>query len=229
MAERLGSGEWSFEVNENWAKVPDEIVLGDCAAVGVDSKDNVYAFNRGDHPIAVFDKDGNLLRTWGEGVFTRPHGVHVAPDDEIHARGHQRSEQRDTQPDVVFTGPRVGQKADGRNGQQGHGEEHADPSHHELARCPGLDQERIGLQKTAPERRTRHKSLRLSGMLSGYWSATDADIPARNGPRPWRLRWPSRPPPNPTLDGTWGRCPPPAGSTGGPGHPWPCNPHSWAR
>jgi hypothetical protein len=83
MTERLGSGEWSFEVNESWAKIPDEIVLGDCAAVGVDSKDNVYAFNRGDHPVAVFDKDGNLLRTWGEGVFTRPHGVHVAPDDTI--------------------------------------------------------------------------------------------------------------------------------------------------
>jgi sugar lactone lactonase YvrE len=31
----------------------------------------------------VFDSDGNLLRTWGEGVFTRPHGVHMAPDDTI--------------------------------------------------------------------------------------------------------------------------------------------------
>ena len=76
MAERLGTGAWSFEVNENWAKIPDEIVLGDCAAVGVDSKDNVYAFNRGDHPVAVFDQDGDLLRTWGEGLFVRPHGVH---------------------------------------------------------------------------------------------------------------------------------------------------------
>jgi len=83
MAERLGTGEWSFQVEENWAKIPDEIVLGDCAAVGVDSKDNVYAFNRGDHPIAAFDNAGNLLRTWGEGVFTRPHGVHMAPDDTI--------------------------------------------------------------------------------------------------------------------------------------------------
>src|SRR6266852_2728752 len=83
MAERLGGGEWSFEVQESWAKIPDEIVLGDCAAVGVDSHDNVYAFTRGDHPVAVFDKSGNLLRTWGEGVFTRPHGVHVAPDDTI--------------------------------------------------------------------------------------------------------------------------------------------------
>ena len=83
MAERLGSGEWTFEVDDDWAKIPDEIVLGDCAAVGVDSKGNVYAFNRGEHPVAVFDNDGNLLRTWGEGVFTRPHGVHIAPDDRI--------------------------------------------------------------------------------------------------------------------------------------------------
>ena len=83
MAERLGGGEWSFEVEESWAKIPDDMVLGDCAAVAVDSKDNVYAFNRGDHPIAVFDNNGNLLRTWGEGVFTRPHGVHMAPDDTI--------------------------------------------------------------------------------------------------------------------------------------------------
>jgi DNA-binding beta-propeller fold protein YncE len=83
MAERLGAGDWTYEVNENWAKIPDDIVLGDCAAVGVDSKGNVYAFNRGEHPVAVFDNDGNLLRTWGEGVFTRPHGVHVAPDDTI--------------------------------------------------------------------------------------------------------------------------------------------------
>ena len=48
MTVTLGNGEWTFEVEESWAKIPDEIVLGDCAAVGVDSKDNIYAFNRGD-------------------------------------------------------------------------------------------------------------------------------------------------------------------------------------
>lgn len=64
MTVTLGSGQWSFEVHENWAKIPDGIVLGDCAAVGVDSRDNVYAFNRGEHPVAVFGKDGSLLRTW---------------------------------------------------------------------------------------------------------------------------------------------------------------------
>ena len=83
MAVQLGSGEYTFEVNENWAKLPEEITLGDCAAVGVDRQNRVYAFNRGEHPVAVFDAEGHLLRTWGEGVFHRPHGVHVGPDDTI--------------------------------------------------------------------------------------------------------------------------------------------------
>ena len=84
MAVQLGNGEYTFEVHENWAKVPEEITLGDCAAVGVDRQNRVYAFNRGEHPVAVFDADGNLLRTWGEGVFRRPHGVHMGPDDTIY-------------------------------------------------------------------------------------------------------------------------------------------------
>src|ERR1700746_659518 len=83
MTVQLGSGEYTFEVNEHWAKVPEEITLGDCAAVGVDRQNRVYAFNRGEHPVAVFDAEGNLLRTWGEGVFSRPHGVHMGPDDTI--------------------------------------------------------------------------------------------------------------------------------------------------
>jgi sugar lactone lactonase YvrE len=84
MVVQLGSGEFTFEVNENWAKVPEEIALGDVAAVGVDRQNRVYAFNRGEHPVAVFDAEGNLLRTWGEGVFHRPHGVHMGPDDTIY-------------------------------------------------------------------------------------------------------------------------------------------------
>ena len=84
MTVQLGSGEWTFKVNENWAQVPEEITLGDCAAVGVDRQNRVYAFNRGEHPVAVFDAEGSLLRTWGEGVFRRPHGVHMGPDDTIY-------------------------------------------------------------------------------------------------------------------------------------------------
>ena len=39
---------------------------------GVDRQDRVYAFNRGQHPVVVFDRDGNFLRSWGEGCFAEP-------------------------------------------------------------------------------------------------------------------------------------------------------------
>ena len=41
------------------------------AAVGVDNNDNVYVFNRGEHPMMVFDREGNFLRSWGEGQYPR--------------------------------------------------------------------------------------------------------------------------------------------------------------
>src|SRR5215468_3840241 len=50
---------------------------------GVDKQDRVYAFNRGKHPMVVLDRDGNFLHSWGEGVFHRAHGVHMAPDETL--------------------------------------------------------------------------------------------------------------------------------------------------
>jgi len=80
----VGSGEYTYRPVESWARWPDEWKLGDVAAVGVDAKDRVYAFHRGDHPVVVFDRMGNYLRSWGEGVFQRAHGIHMGPDDAIY-------------------------------------------------------------------------------------------------------------------------------------------------
>src|SRR6516165_11502185 len=77
----LGTDGYRYEVSEGWAKLPPGMEFNaDVAAVGVDSHDNVYAFNRGKHPMCVFDRHGNFLRSWGEGIFVRPHGVFMAPD-----------------------------------------------------------------------------------------------------------------------------------------------------
>ena len=78
-----GSGDWMFEPVEDWAKLPPGWSFTEIGGVGVDSKDNVYVFNRGEHPMIVFDRDGNFLRSWGEGVFPRAHGVFMAPDETI--------------------------------------------------------------------------------------------------------------------------------------------------
>src|SRR5476651_2600677 len=80
----LGSGEHRYRVVENWAKLPDGWEFRDVAAVAVDSKDRVYVFNRGQHPMMVFDRDGNFLRSWGEGLFGRAHGLHIDSDDNLY-------------------------------------------------------------------------------------------------------------------------------------------------
>jgi DNA-binding beta-propeller fold protein YncE len=79
----LGTGNYTYEVVENWAKLPDGWGFKEVAAVGVDANDNVYAFNRGAHPMMVFDRHGNFLRSWGEGLFPRAHGITASPDGTL--------------------------------------------------------------------------------------------------------------------------------------------------
>src|SRR5260370_11862710 len=79
----LGSGEHTYEPVVNWAKLPPGWSFKEIGAVGTDRNDNVYVFNRGEHPLIVFDRNGNFFRSWGEGLFVRAHGLHVGPDDTL--------------------------------------------------------------------------------------------------------------------------------------------------
>src|SRR5580765_6840857 len=76
----LGSGSYRYRVVDNWAKLPDGWEFKDVGAVAVDGKDRVYVFNRGEHPMMVFDRDGKFIRSWGEGGFPRAHGIHIHED-----------------------------------------------------------------------------------------------------------------------------------------------------
>jgi len=80
MTVRVGSGDFTYEVDLNWAKLPDGWNLHEVADVVTDGEDRVYIMSRSEHPVIVLDRDGNLLRSWGEGVFTRPHGITLGPD-----------------------------------------------------------------------------------------------------------------------------------------------------
>lgn len=62
---------------EEWEKLPDGYSWVEVAGVAVDASDRVFVFNRGEHPMIVFDRDGRFLASWGEGVFRRPHGVTI--------------------------------------------------------------------------------------------------------------------------------------------------------
>ena len=71
---------FDYEFVEAWEQMPRGWKLGDVGGVAVDPDDRVYVFNRGAHPMLVFDRDGNLLDAWGEGIFTSPHGLDLGWD-----------------------------------------------------------------------------------------------------------------------------------------------------
>ena len=84
MSDVYGSGDFLYKHVDGWAKLPQGWKFLECPGVAVDSQDNVYVLTRGEHPIIVFDRDGNFLRTVGDGLFSnRTHGLYIAHDDSI--------------------------------------------------------------------------------------------------------------------------------------------------
>jgi hypothetical protein len=76
----VGSGSYRYEVMETWASLPTGWTFGPVSAVATDSQDRVYAFQRKDPPILVFDKNGTYLNSWGSSAFADPHGINIVND-----------------------------------------------------------------------------------------------------------------------------------------------------
>lgn len=73
-----------YEPIADLGRLPEGWSFVDCPGVAVDSHDNVYVLTRGEHPIIVFDRDGNFLRSFGEGLFSeRSHGIYITHDGSI--------------------------------------------------------------------------------------------------------------------------------------------------
>ena len=84
MADVFGSGDFLYAYVDGWGKLPDGMSFVECPGVAVDSNDNVYVLTRGEHPIIVFDREGNFLRSFGEGEFSdRTHGLYIAHDNSL--------------------------------------------------------------------------------------------------------------------------------------------------
>jgi hypothetical protein len=79
-----GVHRFEYEVIQGWERLPEGWHFVEVAGVAVDSRDQVYVFNRGEHPVIVFDKEGRFLKAWGEGVFASPHGIFIDKDDQIY-------------------------------------------------------------------------------------------------------------------------------------------------
>ena len=85
MSAILGSGSFKYEHLVDWHRLPGDAKLIETPGVAVDSSDQVYAFTRNPQlPVMVFDRDGNFLRGFGEGIFSdRTHGIQIGPDGSV--------------------------------------------------------------------------------------------------------------------------------------------------
>lgn len=91
--------------NAHWAKLPEGFIWTEVTAVATDSRDRVFVFNRGLHPVIIFDPQGNFLSSWGEGVFARPHGITIGLDDSVYCTDDLDHTVRKFTPDgrLLFT------------------------------------------------------------------------------------------------------------------------------
>jgi streptogramin lyase len=81
-----------YRIVENWAKLPDGRTWGATSAISVDRSGDVWVFERcaattcaGSSlaPILKFDPSGNLLKSFGEGMFVFPHDIYVDKDGNV--------------------------------------------------------------------------------------------------------------------------------------------------
>lgn len=80
----VGAGRYQYRADPEWAKLPEGYAWREVAGVATDSRGRVYVYNRGEHPMMVFDRAGNFLESWGEGLVIRAHGITIGPGDTIY-------------------------------------------------------------------------------------------------------------------------------------------------
>jgi DNA-binding beta-propeller fold protein YncE len=66
-------------------KVHPPLSLERISAVTADKQGNLYVLHRPAHgnPVVMLDAQGNLLRSWGQGMFKIPHGIRLDPDGNV--------------------------------------------------------------------------------------------------------------------------------------------------
>lgn len=69
---KIGSGKYTYRLDEKWGKLPTGMQYGYGCAVVADAQDRVYVLTRSANPtVAIFDKDGKLVETWGKDFAAR--------------------------------------------------------------------------------------------------------------------------------------------------------------
>ena len=79
----LGTGDDRWEVVYPFGNLPEGWTYGNVSHVATDSQNRVYVYQRKDPPMLIFDTDGNLLNTWGDGMLMDGHGIFIDGNDDV--------------------------------------------------------------------------------------------------------------------------------------------------
>lgn len=77
---QVGAGSYTYDVIEDFAKLPEGQSFGLISRIATDSQDRLFVFQRKDPAMLVFGRDGRYLHSWGSGEFRRPHGLRIVND-----------------------------------------------------------------------------------------------------------------------------------------------------
>jgi streptogramin lyase len=118
-----------YRTNEHWVKLPAGRTMGSSSAVEVDSKGHIWVAERcGSNscadsnvdPILELDKEGNILKSFGGGMFIFPHGIFIDKQDNVWITDGQAKDNKGFQvfkfsPDgkVLMTLGKAGVAGDG--------------------------------------------------------------------------------------------------------------------
>ena len=80
----FGSGEYRYELVEGWDKLPKGWKWGWIPAVACDSQDRVFVNSRSEHPLVIFDREGNFLESWGGDILKDAHGIFIDKEDNVY-------------------------------------------------------------------------------------------------------------------------------------------------
>src|SRR5881296_3813632 len=72
-----------YRVAEGWPQLPSAMKFGGVISTDVDARGNIWVFHRNDPPILQFAPSGQLLKSFGVGMFVQPHGMAIDRDGNI--------------------------------------------------------------------------------------------------------------------------------------------------
>lgn len=71
----IGMGSHSYEVVDQWGKLPDGLTFGTTHAVTEDSRGRILIHHTGRQSVVLFDPEGNFISSWGDQYQGGAHGM----------------------------------------------------------------------------------------------------------------------------------------------------------